>query len=115
MFDFLKNRAIKFVLSSLREWIMDEYLEGIGVIKELVWKDQALQVTLELNGLAQPITITAKDIDIAPDASSITVKTYTANMPFVDVALNRFATQTFAVPAGKGRLALQAAKKALGL
>lgn len=116
MFGFFRNKAINLGLDALKERLMGEYLEGIGVIRELVWKDRQLHVEILLNGLEdRPIRITAKDIEIAPDASSIRINAYESDMPFAAAALNRYAARSFAIPEGKARVAAQAARKALAV
>lgn len=116
MFAFLKNKAINLGLDALKERIMSEYLEGIGVIKALAWKDGRLTVELILNGLEdRPIEVIARDIEIAPDGSSIRINAYEANMPFAATALNRYAVRAFAVPDGLARAAVQAIRKTLAV
>ena len=116
MFAFFKNKLINFGMGTFREWLMGEYLDGIGVIRELTWKDGVLHLEIILNGLEdRPIDVSARDIEIAPDASAITIRSFESNMPFAQTALSRYATRTFAVPEGKGRSAVKALAKALGI
>lgn len=91
-------------------------LEGIGVIKQITFKDAKLNLTVILNGLENhEITVTCDDIGISPDGASLSIGSFASNMPFVENALNRFAPKIFAVPEGKAREALIAAKQALEL
>lgn len=94
---------------------MDINLDDLGVIREFSYKNGRLFLTIALEGLQDhPISIEAKDIEIAPDGSSITVKSLVSNMPFVHNALNRFASGTFEVPENS-RAYVKSAKCLLGL
>lgn len=78
---------------------MDINLEGLGVIKEFSYKNRKLFATLVLEGLPDsPISVEAADLEIAPDGSTVSVKSLKSNMPFVHNALNRFVKGPFNVP-----------------
>lgn len=116
MFSCLKNKAIKIALQQLKERVLNPNLEGIGIVKDMVYEDKKLRLTLILAGLEdKPITIQCDDIVIAEDGSSIIVEKFESNMEFARNALNRFATRRFDVPEGMARFALKSAKTVLGL
>lgn len=97
------------------EQTMDINLEGLGVVREFSYKNGRLCLTIALEGLEDhPISIEAKDIEIAPDGSSVTVKSLMSDMPFAHNALNRFARGTFEIPES-GRAILKSVKCLLGL
>ena len=94
---------------------MDINLDGLGVIRELSFRDRTLFITLELEGLPdKPISITAEEIAIAPDGSELTIKGFKSDMPFLHTALNRFAGGPFAIPE-EARAMLMAAGSLLNL
>lgn len=94
---------------------MDINLDGLGVIREMSFKDRTLFIRLELEGLPdQPIAITAEDVAIAPDGSELFVKSFKSDMPFLHTALNRFASGPFAIPQD-AREMLKAARSVLNL
>lgn len=96
---------------------MNPSLEGIGVVREISWKDRKLGIVLELSGLeGKPIALTAEEIEISPDGSSVRIHNFSANMDFAQNALSRFvAGKTFDIPEGGARLALVNAKKLFDL
>ena len=94
---------------------MDINLEGLGVVREFSYKNGRLFLAITLEGLEDhPISIEARDIEIAPDGSSVTVKSLMSDMPFAHNAMNRFARGTFEIPES-GRAFLKSAKCLLGL
>lgn len=94
---------------------MDINLEGLAVIREFSWKNKKLFITLVLEGLPDnPISVEASDLEIAPDCSSIIVKSFKSDMPFVHNALKRFAEGSFDVPEG-ARAQVKNVKCLLGL
>ncbi|MDE5833531.1 MAG: hypothetical protein K2H64_11265 [Desulfovibrio sp.] len=111
-----KEKIIEIAINKIAEKMVRPNLEGIGVVKEIRYKDKILKLTIELAGLEnQPITVYASDIVIADDGSSVTVNKFESNMPFMQVGLNRFlAGQSFDVPED-ARGSLSMAKKVLGL
>ncbi len=112
----LRDFAVNKTLGWIKEKFVNPNIEGIGVVKKINFEDKKLRLTIELAGLEdRPIDIVASDIVIAPDNSSITVRKFESNMPFMQTALNRFGTQSFAVPEGSARLGLATAKCVLGL
>lgn len=116
IFDSLKNGIANIALNTLKEKLMSQYLDGIGIIKKISYENGKIFLTLILEGLEdKPIDITCSEIDIAADGSAITVRQFESNMPFVKNVLNRYAVKTFAIPSGKARLAAECVKKGLGL
>lgn len=94
---------------------MDINLDGLGVIRELSFRDRTMFITMELEGLPdKPISITAEEVAIAPDGSELSVKSFKSDMPFLHAALNRFAAGPFAIPA-EARGMLKAARSVLDL
>lgn len=116
MLDGLRKKAIDMALGVFREKFVNPRLEDIGTITAISFRDKKIYMTLVLNGLDdRPIELSCANISIAADGSSLELSGFTSNMAFVENALNRFAPQSIDVPEGKGRVALRAAKCALGL
>lgn len=116
MFACMKNKALQMALNGIKEKFVNPNIEGIATVKEMCWKDKTLYLLLVLNGLEDhPIEVTASDIKIAPDCSSITIGSYDSNMPFAYNALNQFGKSPIAIPEGNARMGLKMAKSALGL
>lgn len=112
----LRTFAANKALGWIKEKFVNPNIEGIGTVKKILFENGKLLLTVELTGLEdRPIDITASDIRIAPDNSSIEVRMFESNMPFVQTALNRFATRAFDVPEGSARMGLATAKAVLGL
>lgn len=112
-----KDKLVDIALNTyIRGKIVNPNLEGIGVVKEIRYKDKIFTLTVELAGLEdKPITLYATDIDIADDGSSVAVRKFASNMPFMQAALSRFLAGTpIAIPADN-RDHLITAKKLLGL
>lgn len=94
---------------------MDINLDGLGIIREISFKDRTMFIRLELEGLPdKPISITAEDVAISPDGSELVVKSFKSDMPFLHAALNRFASGSFAIPED-ARPMLKAARSVLDL
>lgn len=116
MFDALKNRAVSAALNGVKEKVVNPNLDGIGKVTNIAYENKKLFVTVVLAGLEdKPVTVLCNNIDIAPDASSVSVSGFASNMPFAENALNRFLPASFQVPEGSTRMVLLMAKKALGL
>ncbi len=116
IFDTLIEKGANKALNSLKEKYVDPNIEGIGKVKAISYQNKQLYLTVVLDGLENiDINVTCKDISIAKDNSSITIGSYTSNMPFAENALNRFARKPFDVPEGAARTVLSGAKIALGL
>lgn len=115
MFGFVKDKLVQMALNQLREKVMNANLEGIGVVREISFKNGRLMLNIVLEGLQdRPISIEADQIEIAPDESFVTVKSFKSDMPFVHNALNRFASGPFAIPDDK-RTYIKMARGVLGL
>lgn len=115
MFGWVKGMMRNKALDILKEKYMKELLEGIGQVKELQYKDKKFHLTLVLNGIEQPINISCSNIEFGPEGRSVTVHEFDSDMPFIKVALNRFATRTFDVPDGAARLAVESTRKILDI
>lgn len=116
MFKAIRNAAVSLALTGIREKIVNANIEGIGVVREISFKDGKVHLALVLNGLEdREIGITCASVAIAPDGSSVTLGDFDSNMPFAKNALDRFASRKIDVPPGAARTALLLAKKALGL
>ena len=111
-----REKIAEIALKKIMEKKVYPNLEGIGVVKEIRYKDKIAKLTIELSGLENsPMTLYASEIAVADDGSSITVNKFESNMPFMQVALNRFiAGKPIAIPED-ARDALALAKKALDL
>ena len=111
-----REKVVEIALKMIMEKLVYPNLEGIGVIREIKYKDKAAKITVELAGLEKnPITLYASDIVVADDGSSIIVNKFESNMAFMQVALSRFlAGRPIYVPEdARGSLAM--AKKILDL
>lgn len=116
MFDFLKNRTVNLALNSIKGIVVNPNIEGIGTVQEIKYADGKCHVKLLLNGLEdKPIDITCEDIKIGDDGSYVLIEKFTSNMPFVQNALNKFASQKFDIPEGSARFAVKSAKSILNL
>ncbi|MFG6376350.1 MAG: hypothetical protein K1W05_10620 [Desulfovibrio sp.] len=116
MFESMKDAAITMALGKIRDKVLDQYLEGIGTVETINYKNKKLFLGLSLEGLPQPIEVECSDICFAPDGSAVTVNCFSANVPFAQTALDRFAAgKSFEIPEGAARFAVVAAKKVLGL
>lgn len=116
MFEAIKDAAVTMALGKIRDKVLAPYLEGIGTVETINYKNKKLFLGLLLNGLPQPIEVECSEICLAPDGSAVTVNTFSASIPFVQTALDRFAAgKSFEVPEGAARLAAKAAKTVLGL
>lgn len=112
----LLSMATTVALKGVKDKLVNPNIEGIGVVKEISFRDRTLFLTVVLDGLEdRPIEISCSRLEIAPDGSSVTVHEFQSNMPFAQNALNRFAVRPFSVPEGGARMAVVAAKKGLGL
>lgn len=112
---FFKDKAVSLALIVIKEKVVNPNLEGIGTVREISYKNGKILLTVILEGLEDhPLSIEASDIEIAPDASTIKVNKFAANIPFAHNALNRFAVTEFNIPE-ENRYALKTAKTILGL
>lgn len=116
MLAYLRNKMTTLALNGVKDKFMNPNLDGIGVVREISYRDKMLFLTIALDGLEdRPIDLRCSDIKIAPDGSTITIHGFESNIAFAQNALNRFATRPFKVPEGGARMAVMAVKKALGL
>lgn len=116
MLGSIASAGISMALNGVKEKVVNPNLEGIGVVKEISFRDKKLHLKLVLDGLEDKvIEISCSKVTIAPDGSSVGLSGFSSNMPFAENALNRFAPKAFSVPDGAGRIALVAARKVLGL
>lgn len=116
MFEAMKDAAVTMALGKIRDKVLEPYLEGIGTVETINYKNKKLFLGLQLDGLPRPIEVECSEISLAPDGSSVTVNKFAANLSFAQTALDRFAAgKSFAVPEGAARFAIVAAKKVLGL
>lgn len=116
MFESLKDSAITMALGKLRDKVIDPYLEGIGTVEKITYKNKKLFLCVQLDGLYEPLEVECAEINFEPDGSAVRVDKFSANLPFMQTALDRFAAgKSFEVPEGAARLAIIAAKKVLGL
>lgn len=110
--------AVGAALSAVRDKVLNPRLVGIGEVSKITYDkhEGVLSLQIVLLGMEdRPITVEARDMEIAPDGSSIRVKSFRSPLPFAHNALNRFATRPFPVPPGMARIALKTAKPVLGL
>lgn len=116
MFESMKDAAVTMALGKIRDKALAPYMEGIGTVETINYKNKKLFLGLSLEGLPQPIEVECSDICLAPDGSTVTVNCFSANLPFAQTVLDRFAAgKSFEIPEGAARLAVVAAKKVLGL
>lgn len=94
--------------------MINQHIAKYGKLTSLFLKDGQVRASLLLNGLEdREITISCTSVDIAEDGSAVSLGGFSANLPWVEQALNDFCTRTFKVPAGGARLALAIARKTL--
>lgn len=116
MLKCIKNCVCNYALRKVKEKLVNPALEGIGVVREISFKDGSLFLTLILEGLEdRPIDVRCSEIEIAPDGSQLTIHQFESNMPFAQNALTRYGTRPIDIPEGSARFAVATAKKALGL
>lgn len=112
----LRTFAANKVLNWAKEKFVNPNIDGIGIVKKISFEDKKLYLTVELAGLEdRPVDIVVSDIRIAPDNSTIEARSFEASMPFIQTALNRFATRVFSVPEGSIRMGLATSRAVLGL
>lgn len=111
-----RDKIVEIALNKIKEKIVDPEIDGIGVVKEIRYKDGKALLTIALEGLEdRPITVEASDIVIAQDGSSITINTFNSNMPFAKKGLTRFlAGKSLPIPE-ENRSSVVMAKKLLNI
>ena len=116
MFKCVRNCVSNYALRKIKEKLVNPSLDGIGVVREISFREGSLFLTLVLEGLEdRPVDVRCSEIEIAPDGSQIMIHRFESNMPFAQNALNRFAVRPIDIPEGGARVAVLTAKKALGL
>lgn len=116
MFAGLRDKTVTMALNGIKNVIIEQYLENIGKVEEIYWKNGHLFLKLKLDGLDQPVECECFEIHVASDGSAISVGKFFSNIAFMETALNRFvAGRTFELPPGAMRLAVKTASKILGL
>lgn len=114
----LLDMAVGAALNAVRDKALNPRLAGIGQVCQINYDKNkgSLSLQIILVGLEdRPIAVEARDVEIAPDGSSVMVKSFSSPLPFAHNALNRFATRPFPVPEGMARIALKTARAVLGL
>lgn len=91
-------------------------LDGLGIIKSIVWKDGKAQLRFALAGLEdREIDIICGKINISEDGSQVTAGDFSSNMPFMENILNRFASGSFTIKDKNTQAAILAAKTLLDI
>lgn len=116
MFTALRDKTVTMALNGIKNVVIEQYLENIGKIEEIYWKNGHLFIKLKLDGLEQPVECECFDIHVATNGSYVSAGKFKSNLAFLETALNRFvAGKMFDVPSGATQLAVKAASKILGL
>lgn len=116
MFAGLRDKTVTMALNGIKNVIIDQYLENIGKVEEIYWKNGHLFLKLKLDGLDRPVECECFEIHVASDGSAVSVGKFSSNLAFMENALNRFvAGKSLDVPQGATQLAVKAASKILGL
>lgn len=116
MLNWLRQGAADKALEMLRDRVINPQLAGLARVESMRVKDGKLFLTLLLAGMEdRPVEVVSSGLELAADCSSIKAGKYSSNMPFAENALNRYAARPFAVPEGRARFALCAARGLLGL
>ncbi len=108
----LMDAPITLALNAAKSAYLNPYLEGIGELEKVSFKNGQLSGVLRLAGMdSEPVEVTCSDISIAPDGGSVRIGNLASNKKFADTALKRFAQgKEFAIPAGAPRKAALALK-----
>lgn len=110
----IKDKMVTLALRKVVDMALASWLEGIGAVDDIAYRDGKVFLRLMLEGLANDVEVECSEIVIAPDGSSVKIDKISSNVACVDTALDRFvAGKSFAVPEGAARLGLIAANKVL--
>lgn len=103
----LMDVPITLALNAAKGTYINPYLEGIGELEKVSFKNGQLSGVLRLAGMdSEPVEVICSDISIAPDGSGIRIGSLASNKKFADTALKRFAQgREFAIPEGAARKA----------
>ena len=114
---FIKKILAHKALETMREKMINPKIADIAKIKSMEWREGKLFLTFTFNGLEdREIKVICKKIEIAPDNSSISLSGFESDMPFVENALNAFASGTHKLPeGGMTRIGVAMARKILDL
>lgn len=104
-------------LNTVRDKVLNPKLGEIAKINSMEWREGKLYLTLALNGLEdRDIHVICNRISISEDGSEITLSDFESDMPFVENALNAFASGSHKLPDGSmARMGLAMARKILNL
>lgn len=98
MFDKAKEKAATLALNTVGRSIVNTNLSGIVEFREIRVEDGRPVLHFTLEGLPdREIKAVVHSITIAEDGTSVTLANYESDMPFVQNALNRFASLTVPV------------------
>ena len=88
-----KEKAVEMGLKTVLMPLVNNYVAEYGEVTALRYTGGALQAEIRLKGLEdRPVTLHCRHISISEDGSSVHIGAYASNMPFLEIALNRFAT-----------------------
>ncbi len=98
-FGGLKNLAFEKTLGVICDQIINPRIKKFGTVEKLIYKNNTLYCSVLLQGLEDiPLEIVCHSIEINSDCSAVRLSNFTANKPFLQNALNTFATQEIPVP-----------------
>ena len=85
------EKIISTMLKNFKDTISKNFMQGIGRISDIHYKDKALTISVILEGLEDhEITAKCSSIAIAEGGTSVTLDLFESNMPFLQTVLNRY-------------------------
>lgn len=99
IFGGLKNMALEKALNVICEQFINPRIKDFGTVQRINYQNRCLCCRVILLGLEDvPLEIYCHSIAINRDCSAVKLSDFTANKPFLENALNTFATKEIPVP-----------------
>lgn len=99
MIDTATNPSLKEGIQEICAIVVNPMIAEFGTLVDVGYTNGLLTCTLTLLGMEDvPLTVTCSSITIADDASTVTLGGFSANKPFLQNALNTFASKPFPIP-----------------
>ncbi|MBQ7739073.1 MAG: hypothetical protein IJT59_05425 [Desulfovibrionaceae bacterium] len=105
-FDGPLNLALKKILNGTNNSIFAD----IGTINELRIEDKTLNLSINIKGITEEISIISKSIKPASDNSYVELSDFSCNIEGIEAALNMLQSIKVPIPEGAARLGVGAAK-----
>ncbi|MBQ7607328.1 MAG: hypothetical protein IJU76_05100 [Desulfovibrionaceae bacterium] len=99
MFGGLKNLALDKAFKVICEQFINPRIKDFGTVEQINYQKGCLCCKVILLGLEDvPLEIYCRSIAINSDCSAVKLSNFSANKPFLENALNTFATKEIPVP-----------------